>query len=286
MTQSAVSYDPTQKYEVKVSDVEFLSVEGNSFMATIYQPQGTGPFPAFLDVHGGAWSGGTRTAAENVDRALATSGMVVAAIDFRVAPEHAYPKQVMDVNYGIRWWKATCGDYNGDASKFGALGISSGGHTTMLTALKPNDERYAALPLPGHEDVDASLDYVIGASPVLDSYARYLYAKEEGNEHLVSGSFGYFIDEETMKEGSPQLVVERGEQTHMPPVLVIHATSDQNVPNHIPTRFEETYRAAGGSIELKLFPDMHHSFVRDPSPETDVAIGMMKEFIARQLSAS
>ena len=285
MTQSAVVYDPTQNYEVKKFDVEYLVVGGVSFMATIYQPQGAGPFPAFLDVHGGAWQGGTRTAAENVDMALATSGMVVAAIDFRVAPEHAYPAQVMDVNYGIRWWKATCGDYNGDASIFGALGISSGGHTTMLNALRPNDERYASLPLSGSPDVDAALDYFIGASPVLDSYARYLYAKEEGHERLVNGSFGYFINEETMKEGSPQLVLERGEQTNMPPVLVIHATSDQNVPNHIPTRFEETYRAAGGSIELKLFPDMHHSFVRDPSPETDVAIGMMKDFISRQLSA-
>jgi len=36
-------------------DVDYLQVDGETFQATIYQPEGPGPFPALLDVHGGAW---------------------------------------------------------------------------------------------------------------------------------------------------------------------------------------------------------------------------------------
>ncbi len=34
-------------------DVDYLQVDGKTFQATIYQPEGAGPFPAILDVHGG-----------------------------------------------------------------------------------------------------------------------------------------------------------------------------------------------------------------------------------------
>ena len=285
LQQSTVTYQPAQQYEVEFHDIEYRVEGEKSWQARIYRPKAAGTFPAFIDIHGGAWQGGSHLNGEYIDRALAASGMVVAAIDFRVAPADPYPAQVMDVNYGIRWWKANAAKYQGDATRLGALGISSGGHTTMLSALRPYDERYASIPLPGHENVNAELAYFIGVSPVLDSYGRYLYAKNAGEERLVAGSLGYFLTEDAMKEGSPQLILERGEKVFMPPALVIHGTADANVPNHIPTRFAETYRAAGGSIELKLFTGMYHSFVRDPGPEADEAIGMMKTFIAAQLSA-
>jgi acetyl esterase/lipase len=36
-------------------DVVYLQVDGKTFQATVYQPEGPGPFPAILSVHGGAW---------------------------------------------------------------------------------------------------------------------------------------------------------------------------------------------------------------------------------------
>ena len=89
--QKAPEYDPTAKYDVEVSDVEYREAHGESWLARIYQPHGSGPFPAILDVHGGAWSGGSRTSGELMDMALASTGIVVAAVEFRVAPEHPYP---------------------------------------------------------------------------------------------------------------------------------------------------------------------------------------------------
>ena len=52
------SYDPAARFELKVSEVEFRRTPaGRQLMARIYQPQGAGPFPTVLDLHGGAWRG-------------------------------------------------------------------------------------------------------------------------------------------------------------------------------------------------------------------------------------
>ena len=57
----ALNYDPTRRYDVQTRDVEYRRDGSRSWLAMIYQPQGPGPFPAVLDIHGGAWNNGTRT---------------------------------------------------------------------------------------------------------------------------------------------------------------------------------------------------------------------------------
>ena len=48
------TYDPAAKLEIKVSEVDFLrTASGRQLLARIYQPQGAGPFPTMLDLHGG-----------------------------------------------------------------------------------------------------------------------------------------------------------------------------------------------------------------------------------------
>src|SRR5262245_14386163 len=63
-----VAYDPAATFELKVSEVEFRRTEkGRQLMARIYQPQGAGPFPTMLDLHGGAWRRKDRLAEEPMD---------------------------------------------------------------------------------------------------------------------------------------------------------------------------------------------------------------------------
>ena len=85
------TYNPAQKLAVKVHELEYRNDGTQPWKATIYQPEGSGPFPALLDVHGGAWNRGDRSADEVMNRALAASGIVVAAVDFRLAPAHPVP---------------------------------------------------------------------------------------------------------------------------------------------------------------------------------------------------
>jgi len=144
-TERATTYDPKATFEVTVEDVEYLTLGDGSYLARIYQPVGPGPFPTLVDIHGGAWSGSDRLTNAVTAQPLAESGLVVMSIDFRIAPEHPYPAQVQDANYAIRWLKANAGRFNGDVSQMGVLGRSSGGHTALLLAMRPLDERYAAL---------------------------------------------------------------------------------------------------------------------------------------------
>src|SRR4029453_5877955 len=75
-------YDPAAKFDLKVADVPFRrNGAGRQLYARVYQPQGTGPFPLVLDLHGGAWTRKDRSAEEPMDRAIAASGVVVVAID-------------------------------------------------------------------------------------------------------------------------------------------------------------------------------------------------------------
>ena len=61
-------YNPAAKFDIKVTDVPFRkAAKGRQLMARIYQPQGTGPFPVVLDLHGGAWNDKDRFANEPMD---------------------------------------------------------------------------------------------------------------------------------------------------------------------------------------------------------------------------
>ncbi len=283
--QSTEVYQPDGNHEVRVRDVEYLRTPGENWEARIYQPQGTGPFPALLFVHGGAWNAGDRTNQELMNNSLAASGLVVAAVDFRLAPGHAYPAQVADVNYATRWVKAHAAEFNARPDLVGGTGASSGGHTIMLSAMRPDDPRYGTHSSPGLEGHDATLDYVLLTWPVLDSHARYRYAEDSGLDRLVQSTENYFVNQDAMREGSPQGILDRGEEAALPPVLIIQGTADENVPLSIPEKFAASYRAAGGEIELELFPDMPHGFGQEPRPETARALGLMKRFVARQLAA-
>lgn len=279
-----LSYSPTQTFEVETHDLDYRKDQGRSWAVRIYQPSGPGPFPAILDVHGGAWNRGERTANQVMDQALAASGIVVAAVDFRLAPDDPYPAQVQDVNFATRWLKAHAGDFNADPDSIGGLGSSSGGHTVMLSAMRPKDPRYAALELPEAQGFDATLLYLLCCWPVLDPYSRYLYAQEANKERLVASSEAYYLTVDTMKEGNPQQILERGEKVELPPTLIIQGTSDDNVPMSIPNSFEAAFRGAGGEIELEIFPDQVHGFGNTPGPQSDRALDLMKAFVARQLT--
>ena len=135
-------------------------------MAKVYQPKAPGPFPAVLDLHGGAWNNKDRSAEVPMDRALASSGLLVVAVDMTVAPEAPYPACVQDANWSVRWLKVNAARWNGDASRVGIYGSSSGGHVAELLAMRPNDPRYNAIPLADAAGVDATI--VLGGDTLAD----------------------------------------------------------------------------------------------------------------------
>jgi acetyl esterase/lipase len=165
-------------YEIEISDEEYLKHDEKALLARIYRPRGKGPFPALIEVHGGAWCLGDRLFDASLNEALARSGIVVAALDFRMPPDAGYPASLADINYGIRWFKTQAQKYGSDPAKVGIMGSSSGGHQAMLLAMRPHDERYSAIPLPIEGVAGGSVRFAILLWPVIDPLGRYRYAKE------------------------------------------------------------------------------------------------------------
>jgi acetyl esterase/lipase len=280
----AVVYDPSGNFETKVWDVEYRRDPARALMARIYQPQGDGPFPVLLGLHGGAWNNQDRTANEAMDARLAASGILLVAIDMRRAKEAPYPASVADANYGVRWLKSKAREWKGDPDTIGALGSSSGGHEIQLAAMRPRDPRYNVHPLPDAPNLDAALRYVVARSPVSDPFARYQQAERRDWEEMIQNSKNYFNPWETIHEGNPQKILERGEPVALPPMFILQGELDNNVLPAVQERFVETYRKAGGEIEYELFLGCEHRWVINPGPQTDRAIEMIKAYIARQVT--
>ena len=281
----SATYNPSARFEIKVSEIEFRRTPARTLMARIYQPQGRGPFPTLLDLHGGAWNRKDRTANAPMDEAVAKSGVLVVAVDLRLAQEAPYPASVQDANYAVRWLKAKAAQWNGEASDLGVLGSSSGGHVAQLLALRPRDPRYNAHPLPEAPDADASIAYVATRSPISDPYARFLQAERMKREDMMQKSRHYFKPWQAVHEGNPQQILERREAVTLPPMLIMQGALDDNVIPPIQEKFAATYRAAGGECQLEIFEGCTHEWVAEPGPQTDRAHEMVKAFIARQLHA-
>jgi acetyl esterase len=285
MAHSALKYDPTRHYEIKVEDVEYRRDGEQSWLALMYLPQGPGPFPALLDIHGGAWNNGDRKNNPAVAEGLAASGVVVASIDFRCGGQDPYPSSLADINYATRWLKVHAADFSADPRTVGGLGISSGGHLILLSAMRPSDPRYTALRFAGAADVDATLAYAISLWGVLDPYGRYQMAQERGNKELMANHERYFLTPDTMQESNLISILQQGEKVTLPPALLIQGTADKGVPKGMVEKVAELYHAAGGDVDLALFPNMPHGLAGWPEPDRERMIERIKSFIAQRLAA-
>jgi acetyl esterase/lipase len=281
----AVAYDPTRTFEFTTRDVEYRRNPIRTLLARIYQPDGPGPFPVLVDVHGGAWNGQDRTANQLMDKGLAASGILVVAIDVLWASEAPYPGSVQDVHYGVRWVKAHCREWNGDRATVALLGGSSGGHVSELVALRPFDPRYAVHKLEEASDLDATVPFAVVRSPISDPYARYLQAHRMGREFLIENSKTYFRPWEAIFEANPQFILERGERVAMPPLFILQGGLDDNVIPEINQRFAATYTAAGGDARLEVFMESEHRWIIEETPATQRAIDMIKDYVAERLGA-
>ena len=282
-------------YDIKVEDVEYIRHAGTPYLARLYRPQGTGPFPIMVELHGGAWCRSDRLADKVIHEPLAKSGVIVAALDWRQPPAAPYPASFQDIHYGIRWLKARASELGSRPDMVGSMGNSSGGHQAMLLAMRPTDSRYAALPLPaGSPAVDATVRCVIMTSPVIDPLGRYRYAKDieaKGKpyplavDELIPCHDAYWKTEAAMDEGCPARALEQGERAQLPPVLYLQGTEDLAHPRPQLDRFVAAYRKAGGVVDLELFDGEGQGFImrKAGSPASNRAIDMIIEFVHKQI---
>ena len=275
-------------YEVEIEDVEYLRHGDSPLLARLFKPQGDGPFPVMVELHGGAWVRGTRENGHVANEALARNGIIVAALDFRVPPAASYPASFADINYGIRWCKNQAEGWNGISDKIGAMGTSSGAHQAMLLGMRPNDARYAAIPMSnGARAVDGALGCVIMVSPVIDPLGRYHYAKGLRDDVKPPESVGegtaamhdmYWVTEEAMAEAAPARILAGGERTELPPTLCMARIYEAAHPRPDLDEFIAQYQKAGGQIDVTIFDGEGEGLLRDLS--TEVAQQVLEQMTA------
>lgn len=283
------------RYEINVEDVEYNRHGGTPQLMRLYRPQGAGPFPIMVELHGGAWCRSDRLADVVIHEALAKSGVIVASLDFRQPPVAPYPASFQDIHYGIRWLKARATELGSRPDMVGSMGNSSGGHQAMLLGMRPFDARYAALPLAGGSPAaDATVRCVIMCSPVIDPIGRYHYAKElkaKGQpypalvDEVLPCHDAYWQTEAAMAEGSPARALEQGESVQLPPVLYVQGTEDVAHPRPHLDRFVAAYRKAGGVVDLELFEGEGQGFImrKAGSPASNRALDLIIEFVHKQI---
>ena len=192
---------------------------------------------------------------------------------------------MQDANYGVRWLKMKAASWNGDPSKIGVYGSSSGGHVAELLAMRPRDARYIAIPLPEAPNVDATVAYVAMRSPISDPYARFQNAEKMKRDSMIKNNTTFFVPWETIHESNPQEILERRETVTLPPLLIMQGALDDNVLPAVQKQFAATYTAAGGECQYQVFEGCEHEWVATPGPQTDRAREMVKAFIEHHMKA-
>ena len=233
-------YDPAAKFELDVSELEYRrNASGRSLLARVYQPRGAGPFPTVLDLHGGAWNAKNRGAEEPMDRAIASSGVLVVAVDLTLAPDAPYPANVQDANFAVRWLKSQAARWNGDPSRIGVYGSSSGGHVAELLGMRPRDARYGAIPLPGAGNIDATIAYAATRSPISNPFARFENAQRLQRTEMMANHTTYFKPWDAIHESNPQEILDRHEKVNLVPLLIMQGELDDNVLPAIQEKFAQ-----------------------------------------------
>ena len=107
----------------------------------VYRPEGEGPLPLVVYVHGGGWMLGSVESFDTVVRALANAaGAMIASIEYRLAPEHPFPAGLDDVLCAVRWLAANAAELGADPERMAIAGDSAGGNLATVAARRLRGE--------------------------------------------------------------------------------------------------------------------------------------------------
>jgi acetyl esterase/lipase len=198
------------------SDIQYAQAGDEKLLLDAYVPEGPGPFPVAIVVHGGGWGSGDKKGdITPLLDPLAKANFTWFSIDYRLAPKYQWPACFDDVQTAIRWIKAHAADYKGDPARIALIGYSAGGNLATLAAVRAG--------------ADTRVQAVVGLAPPTDMPADTV---RRGN--LLSKSlqalFGHApaVDADAMEKMQDMSAISHL-QPGLPPFLLIHGTEDQSV---------------------------------------------------------
>jgi acetyl esterase len=229
--------------------VEFARPSGKPLLLDLHIPQGSGPFPCAVLIHGGGFDEGSRAAGvAPLFEPLSNAGFAWFTIDYRLAPEAHFAEAIADVNAAIRWVKGHATAFHLNVNKIAIIGESAGGYLVNYAGThEAPDTKVAAV-----VDFYGPVDYGKLAQQRRDHPEAFNMATI--NRHAANGGGIHFFGVEQLDEaGLAKLrAVAPIEGVHqgMPPFLCIHGTRDDQVSFEQSTTMCETMRKVGAACEL------------------------------------
>ncbi len=224
----------TSAAAVVTSDIEFVKRENRPVLLDSSVPDGPGPFPTVIVVHGGGFTGGSKTMyVTPMFQPLTTANFAWFSINYRLVPEVNLHGQVDDVLSAIQWVHDHAREYKVDPQRIALLGESAGAFLVDYAAIvAPKDLRVAA---------------------VVSFYGPHDMALMVQEKGLGKGITALTGVEELNAEGkkqlravSPYYMVRKG----LPPFFLPHGTADELVPYKQSPRFCDALKRKGAECEL------------------------------------
>jgi alpha-L-fucosidase 2 len=236
-------------------DIEYGRASGESLRLDAHIPDGTGPFPMVVMVHGGGWTSGDKHKDITVvlERLTKSGEFTWFSINYRMAPTNHWPTCFEDVQTAVRWAKAHAAEYKGDAQRVALMGYSAGGQLACLAAVRARE--------------DTRVQAVVGFSPPTDMVADT--ERRGGLSKSLQALFGReTVDDATtalLKEMSPITYVKPG----LPPFLFVQGDADRTVPYNQTLAFMSKLKENGVTNDMITIKGAPHRITEwdkvDPS---------------------
>jgi acetyl esterase/lipase len=257
---------------------------GTELKLDLARPEGNGPFPAVVFIHGGGWSGGNRQAYSGAIRDAARRGYVAATISYRLmkfdekkkettTADPIFPAQIHDAKAAIRWVRANAEKYHVDPNRIGVTGGSAGGHLSLLVGLTdPSSGLEGDSGSPDQSSRVQAVVNVFGPTEMVSCYEK----------SSVAWIFRLFMGgtpaeaAERYKAASPVTYVSKDD----PPVLTLQGDKDGLVPVEQAKLLDEKMKEAGAPHTLIIYAGQGHGFGGESAKKADVATW---EFLDKQL---
>lgn len=234
-----------------VRDVR-LPTPGGKLGLRLYRPC-EGDLPVALFLHGGGWTLNDLDTHDDLCRRLAKrSGWLLAALDYRRAPEHTHPSALEDAYHAYRWLSDNAGLVGCDPTRSAVVGESSGGTIAAGLTLLLRD---GGAPMP---------TYQVLAYPLLDGVDRWPSRGEHGSGYIldieqVRWYLGNYMSP-TCNPTDPYLfpILSR-DLSGLPPTLVMTAEFDPLRDEGI--AYAKRLAQAGVAVEHLHADDQMHGFL-------------------------
>jgi acetyl esterase len=236
------------------TDIEYSRAGGTSLRLDASIPDGSGPFPAVIIVHGGGWvRGDKRIDVAPLFKPLSDAGIAWFSINYRLAGDPLlFGLAVNDVEAAIRFVKQNAGQYRIDPDRLALIGESAGGQLAGMAALNnaPGTSVKAVVALYAPTDlVSLVKDSELIPSAIRDS------VKGTPFEGLLLARLAQLSPIEKVRAG-------------MPPFLLIHGTADPLVPFAQSRAMCMKMQSVGASCDLFKVPGAGHGMRRwEGNPE-------------------